>query len=110
MLDVFYYYFTYNVILSITWPFSKLNALIFGLLKTSLSLSLFRFGGFTFEKNEEIYNSRTTEPHVWFNSKGYHALPSYFNSMSNTILRAQLYQGKNKSEYGKTGACKMQLR
>ncbi|KAK3739416.1 hypothetical protein RRG08_051285 [Elysia crispata] len=61
-----------------------------------------RFGGFTFERNEENFNTKTTEPYVWFNSKGYHALPSFFNSMSNTILRAQLYQDKDKSEYGIT--------
>ncbi|GFO38867.1 ATP-binding cassette sub-family a member 1, partial [Plakobranchus ocellatus] len=61
-----------------------------------------RFGGFTFEPDEEAVNSKTTEPYVWFSSKGYHALPSFFNTMSNTILRSQLYQGKNKSEYGIT--------
>lgn len=30
---------------------------------------------------------------VWFNNKGYHALPAYLNSLSNTVLRS--YVDKN---------------
>ncbi|KAI8796754.1 ATP-binding cassette sub-family A member 1, partial [Biomphalaria glabrata] len=58
-----------------------------------------RFGGWSFEsldKNDSL------DTYVWFNTKGYHSMPSYYNALTNTILRAQLPDGRNSSEYGIT--------
>ncbi|XP_035829835.1 uncharacterized protein LOC101860234 [Aplysia californica] len=60
-----------------------------------------RFGGWTFEQSASP-GTPTVDPYVWFNSKGYHTMPSYFNSMSNIVLRALLPSGKKPKEYGIT--------
>jgi len=39
---------------------------------------------------------------VWFNHKGYHALPVYINVMNNAILRSSLSSSQNPDEYGIT--------
>ncbi|KAK7002956.1 ATP-binding cassette sub- A member 12 [Biomphalaria glabrata] len=58
-----------------------------------------RYGGWSFEKDSE---TSQTDPYVWFNTKGYHAMPSYYNALTNSILRAQLPSGENPNEYGIT--------
>ena len=58
----------------------------------------FRYGGLTF--NEQEGTSTAT---VWYNNKGWHALPAYYNALSNTVLRANInmtHQGDSQ-EYGK---------
>ena len=39
---------------------------------------------------------------VWYNHRGYHAMPTYLNSINNAILRANLPKDKgNPAAYGK---------
>ena len=39
---------------------------------------------------------------AWFNNKGYHALPVYLNSLSNTVLRSYIRKDMgNPASYGK---------
>ncbi|XP_077981076.1 phospholipid-transporting ATPase ABCA1-like [Glandiceps talaboti] len=40
---------------------------------------------------------------VWWNNKGYHALPSYMNVMNNMLLRANIPADEKPEEYGITG-------
>ncbi|KAH9502470.1 ATP-binding cassette sub- A member 1, partial [Bulinus truncatus] len=58
-----------------------------------------RYGGWSFEASAD---SNPTIPYAWFTSKGYHAMPSYFNSLTNAILRSQLPDGEDPDEYGIT--------
>ncbi|XP_066576539.1 phospholipid-transporting ATPase ABCA1 [Amia ocellicauda] len=37
---------------------------------------------------------------IWFNNKGWHSIGAFLNVMNNGILRANLPEGKNPSEYG----------
>ena len=37
---------------------------------------------------------------VWFNNKGYVAMVSYMNVLSNMVLRANLPSGSDPSKYG----------
>ncbi|CAL1527412.1 unnamed protein product [Lymnaea stagnalis] len=60
-----------------------------------------RYGGWSFERSNDG-DSQNVNPYVWFNSKGYHAMPSFYNSLTNTILRAQLPPEENPNEYGIT--------
>lgn len=39
---------------------------------------------------------------VWFNNKGWHAVGSFINVINNAILRANLQDGENPSNYGIT--------
>uniref|UniRef100_A0A8D2INN2 P-type phospholipid transporter n=1 Tax=Varanus komodoensis TaxID=61221 RepID=A0A8D2INN2_VARKO len=48
---------------------------------------------------KELYS---TEIHVWFNNKGWHAMVSFLNIANNAVLRANLQQGKDSEEYGIT--------
>ncbi|KAH9502477.1 ATP-binding cassette sub- A member 12 [Bulinus truncatus] len=58
-----------------------------------------RYGGWSFAASAD---SNSTIPYAWFTSKGYHAMPSYFNSLTNAILRSQLPDGEDPDEYGIT--------
>lgn len=60
-----------------------------------------RYGGWSFEPSIDG-DAQKVNPYVWFNSKGYHAMPSFYNSLTNTILRAQLPPEENPDEYGIT--------
>ena len=57
-------------------------------------MNCFRYGGWSFEGS-------TIDPEVtiWWNSKGWHSLPAYFNALSNMILRAQV-SPQNRGKYG----------
>ena len=46
-----------------------------------------RFGGWSLEPSSVSGNTSTPAARVWFNNKGYHAIPSYFNALSNNLLR-----------------------
>ena len=39
---------------------------------------------------------------AWYSFKGYHALPTYLNVLSNAVLRAHLPAGKDPTRYGET--------
>ncbi|XP_071807326.1 uncharacterized protein [Asterias amurensis] len=59
-----------------------------------------RFGGLTFhsvknndEKVEEIAKA-------WYNNKGFHAMPTFLNTMNNVILRSFLPANQNPAKYG----------
>ncbi|KAK7002952.1 ATP-binding cassette sub-family A member 7 [Biomphalaria glabrata] len=60
-----------------------------------------RFGGWSLEASR---NNGSVTPYAWFSSKGYHAMPCYFNSLSNMVLRSMLPDGENLEEYGITAA------
>ncbi len=57
-------------------------------------MNCFRYGGWSFEGS-------TIDPEVtiWWNSKGWHSLPAYFNALSNMILRSQV-PPQNRGQYG----------
>ncbi|XP_059170728.1 uncharacterized protein LOC131952183 [Physella acuta] len=71
------------------------------LLRTFDEYKEHRFGGWSFE-SADVGSATAVDPHVWFTTKGYHAMPSYFNSLSNTVLRSQLPAGEDPTEYGIT--------
>ncbi|KAH9502478.1 hypothetical protein Btru_068800, partial [Bulinus truncatus] len=58
-----------------------------------------RFGGWSFEPSD---NNESFDPFVWFNTKGYHSMPSYYNALTNTLLRFSLPADENPAEYGIT--------
>lgn len=87
------------------------------LLRTNADYIEKRYGGVSFghvrsEVNESVdaYNLQDSESwpflaahqaaKVWHTFKGYHALPSYLNTMSNSILRANLPEDVRQSSYG----------
>jgi len=53
-----------------------------------------RYGGWSFDADGSKFKST-----VWFNNKGHHALPSFYNGLSNTMLRAMIQN--NGHEYGR---------
>ena len=64
--------------------------------------SLFRYGGWSVEQDELGQLVGKT----WFNNKGHHSPPAFYNGMSNMVLRGLLHQHGNMSwdqikEYGK---------
>ncbi|CAF4604830.1 unnamed protein product [Rotaria socialis] len=60
------------------------------LLKSHHDFSDNRYGGITFgDQIEDDYDNRS-HALIWFNNKGYHALPSYLNVMNNLILRSKI--------------------
>ena len=63
-------------------------------------LLLYRYGGWAMERPEEA-STNETAVQVWFNNKGYHSLPSFYNGYSNALLRAKVDPAKNPAEYGK---------
>lgn len=62
-------------------------------------LNVCRYGGWSFEADNEKPQSMNAK--VWFNNRGYHAMPAFYNSLSNAILRASV-TGGNPAEYGIT--------
>ena len=66
-----------------------------------ISICIGRYGGWStalLNKSEVEYFSGTTDNFiVWFNNKGYHAIPAYTNSIHNSMLRAIASQQPNVS-------------
>ena len=66
-----------------------------------ISICIGRYGGWTtafLNKSEVEYFSGTTDNFiVWFNNKGYHAIPAYTNSIHSSMLRAIASQLPNVS-------------
>lgn len=50
--------------------------------------SVSRFGGLAFDPDTS--DPMAMKSTVWFNNKGRHALPSFYNALSNSMLRAAL--------------------
>ena len=53
------------------------------------------FGGWSFEMSDAGEEKAT----VWYNNKGWHALPAYHNALSNMMLRASV-NSSNATDYG----------
>ncbi|CAH1795290.1 unnamed protein product [Owenia fusiformis] len=70
---------------------------------SSSNLSESRYGGLTFGNplSDAVSDQTST---VWFSNEAFHALPAYFNGMSNAILRGMVGQmnTNDASEYGIT--------
>ena len=77
--------------------------------------SMYRYGGFSFGHERDYVPedlSRDAPPifgklavrrvaKVWYNHKGYHAMPIYLNAINNAILRANLPKERgNPAAYG----------
>ncbi|XP_056019725.1 uncharacterized protein LOC125668687 isoform X2 [Ostrea edulis] len=58
------------------------------LLQTSQRFTWNRFGGLSFDPVSG--DPKMMKSTVWFNNKGRHALPSFYNALSNSVLRATL--------------------
>jgi hypothetical protein len=58
-----------------------------------------RFGGWTLEGERVVGNSSQTQAKVWFNNKGYHAIPAYYNALTNNLLRAAVHPS-HANDYG----------
>ncbi|XP_041364383.1 uncharacterized protein LOC121379797 [Gigantopelta aegis] len=71
------------------------------LLKSFSKFIELRYGGWAMEQPEEA-STNATAVQVWFNNKGYHSLPSFFNGYSNALLRAKVDPASNPAEYGIT--------
>ncbi|XP_014680948.1 PREDICTED: uncharacterized protein LOC106820868 [Priapulus caudatus] len=74
------------------------------LLKSHQEFIQKRFGGWTvgdtIDSNKDSIRTRGT---VWFDNTGFHSLPSYFNGMTNAILRQKIKDmDADPSEYGIT--------
>ncbi|CAF2526312.1 unnamed protein product [Rotaria sp. Silwood2] len=70
------------------------------LLKSHHAFTDNRYGGLTFgEQIEDDYFNRS-HALVWFNNKGYHALPSYLNVMNNLILRSKISDPTIAAKFG----------
>ncbi|CAF3401063.1 unnamed protein product [Rotaria sp. Silwood1] len=70
------------------------------LLKSHHAFTDNRYGGLTFgEQIEDDYFNRS-HALVWFNNKGYHALPSYLNVMNNLILRSKISDPAIAAKFG----------
>ncbi|CAF1045754.1 unnamed protein product [Adineta ricciae] len=70
------------------------------LLKSHHTFTDNRYGGLTFgEQIEDDYYNRS-HALVWFNNKGYHALPSYLNVMNNLILRSKISDPRTAEKFG----------
>lgn len=54
-------------------------------------MPFFRFGGLSFAPDSS--DPTKMKSTVWFNNKGRHAMPSFYNALSNTLLRATLSEG-----------------
>ena len=59
-----------------------------------------RYGGFSFMTGEDSLQAK-----VWYNNKGYHALPAYQNAYTNTLLRSRLGEAENAEDYGNSRIC-----
>ncbi|GAB6025804.1 hypothetical protein CHUAL_011781 [Chamberlinius hualienensis] len=74
------------------------------LMATHLEFTEQRYGGWIFgvPRNPESIPGSEENTVVWFNNKGYHAMPSYINSISNALLREQIDKGnESMKDYGK---------
>ncbi|XP_070186023.1 uncharacterized protein [Littorina saxatilis] len=60
-----------------------------------------RYGGMSLEPPSVSGNISTPMAKVWFNNRGYHAIPSYFNALSNNLLRSAV-DPADASNYGIT--------
>ena len=93
------------------------QTLVSYLLHTKSDFIETRYGGVSFghvrsEVNETVDGRNLVEgddwpflasrqvAKAWYSFKGYHALPSYVNTLSNTILRANLPEEARQSSYG----------
>ncbi|XP_066919865.1 ATP-binding cassette sub-family A member 2-like [Clytia hemisphaerica] len=89
------------------------------LLQTSNSFKRRRYGALTFGDEQDVVPESVTQSkfsdiqklyaketaRVWFNNKGFHAMPTYINAMDNALLRAMLPPEKgNPAAYGITAA------
>ncbi|XP_062517550.1 ATP-binding cassette sub-family A member 2-like isoform X2 [Corticium candelabrum] len=87
------------------------------LIKTVDAYELHRYGGLTVgNENSQYGNVKANGDHkqwiemlgvrtaakAWFNNRGYHAGPIYINVLNNAILRANLNESENISQYGIT--------
>ena len=67
-----------------------------------------RFGGYSLEHDGTINGSNKIKTTVWFNNKGFHSLPSFYNGYSNAVLRtrAETEKNGNPEKYGRYFHCK----
>lgn len=78
------------------------------LMATTYKFLQRRYGGWSFglpltsslQQDINPVPANKTLAKVWYNLEGYHSMPAYLNSLSNFILRANLPDGVNASEYG----------
>ena len=63
--------------------------------------SSFRYGGFEFEQRDDDDDVLAT---LWYYNKGWHMMPSYYNVLSNMVLRGSLNdsQRADQDKYGRT--------
>ncbi|KAH3873442.1 hypothetical protein DPMN_036677 [Dreissena polymorpha] len=63
---------------------------------------VYRFGGFEFRDGIDDNNMPVLDAKIWYNNKGYHAMPSFYNAYSNGLLRALMARaGKHSEQYGR---------
>ena len=62
-------------------------------------LDNFRYGGWSFEDENNDANANL-KAKIWYNNKGYHALPAFFNAYSNSLLRALVNDNTEAPKYG----------
>ncbi|KAH3873422.1 hypothetical protein DPMN_036657 [Dreissena polymorpha] len=71
------------------------------LLETFEQFITKRFGGFEFSDGTDDNNMPVLDAKIWYNNKGYHAMPSFYNAYSNGLLRALMARaGKQSEQYG----------
>ncbi|XP_043931302.1 glucosylceramide transporter ABCA12 [Protopterus annectens] len=78
------------------------------LMATTYNFLHTRYGGWSFglplpsslQNDINPVPANRTLVKVWYNLEGYHSMPAYLNSLSNFILRANLPDHENASEYG----------
>ncbi|KAJ8318607.1 hypothetical protein KUTeg_003698 [Tegillarca granosa] len=72
------------------------------LIKTASQYKEMRYGGWSFEPDTESQDT-TLKAKVWFNNKGHHAMPSFYNAFSNMLLRSSVNPADgDPSDYGIT--------
>uniref|UniRef100_W5LBI4 P-type phospholipid transporter n=1 Tax=Astyanax mexicanus TaxID=7994 RepID=W5LBI4_ASTMX len=77
------------------------------LIRTSSLISeclFYRYGGISVGGRLPVVglSPKTIQDTVWYNNKGWHAMPAFLNVANNAILRAHLPTNANPSEYGVT--------
>ena len=58
---------------------------------------ILRYGGWDIENEAD-----GTKATVWYNTKGYHAMPAYYNALNNMVLRANMERNRKSGQYGIT--------